>query len=153
MPRLSPQTSRSLGTHVAKTAFESVKRTPGMVQQDLRELIHTVRKKAATEFLIMNTMSTSGYEDVFTYSPFDLPMGDVLSSYNAKEMNLMLHDLSRECDISIVDTDAIAADMGAEAHLPDGVHQSGPLQAEIRQEIIRLLTVRGVPGFAPATVR
>jgi hypothetical protein len=53
----------------------------------------------------------------------------------------------------IVDTDAIAADLGAKAHLPDGLHQSGPLQAEIRQEIIHMLAARGVPGFAPTTFK
>ena len=41
-----------------------------------------------------------------------------------------------------------AADIGAEAHLPDGVHQSGALQSEIRKEIIRLLSERGFPGFS-----
>jgi hypothetical protein len=136
-----------------RTEFERVKRTPEMIQTDLRNLIRTMQKKTATEFLIMNSMSTSGYENVFTYSPFDEPMGEVLSTYKAKEMNLMLHDLARECDVSIVDTDAIAADMGGEAHLPDGVHQSGAFQTEIRQEIIHLLTARGVPGFSPANIR
>ena len=124
-----------------------------MIRRDLRNLIQTVRERAATEFLIMNVMSTSGFEDLVTYSPFERPIGNVLKTHSMKEMNLMLHDLAREYDVSIVDTDAIAADLGAEAHLPDGVHQSGPLQAEIRQEIIRLLTARGVPGFASAGIR
>lgn len=136
-----------------RTAFERVKRTPEMIRQDLRDLIQAVRDRSATEILIMNGMSTSGHEDVFNYSPFDQPMRDVLKTRNMKEMNLMLQDLSRECDVSIVDTDAIAADLGAEAHLPDGVHQSGPLQAEIRQEVIHLLAARGVPGFAPTPVK
>jgi hypothetical protein len=136
-----------------RTAFERVKRTPEMIRLDLRDLVNAVREKAETEILIMNGMSTSGHEDVFNYSPFDRPMGDVLKTHYIKEMNLMLQDLSRECDLLIVDTDAIAADLGAEAHLPDGMHQSGPLQAEIRQEIIHLLAARGVPGFAPATVK
>ena len=136
-----------------RTEFERVKRTPEMIRRDLRDLIQAVREKAATEFLIMNGMSTSGHEDVFTYSPFTRPLGDVLRTHSTKEMNLMLQDLSRECDVSIVDTDAIAADLGTGAHLPDGVHQSGPLQAEIRQEIIHLLAERGVPGFAPSAVK
>jgi hypothetical protein len=109
-----------------------------------------VRKIAPTEFLIMNVMSTSGHEDVYDYSSFDRPIGDTLRMHGMKELNLMLHDLSRECGISIVDTDAIAADLGAEAHLPDGIHQSGPLQAEIRGEIIRLLVARGIRSFAPS---
>jgi hypothetical protein len=136
-----------------RTAFEPVKRTPDMIRRDLRDLIKSVRDKVATEFLIMNVMSTSGYEDVFTYSPFERPMGDVMITHHNKEMNLMLHDLSRECDVSIVDADAIAADLGAEAHLPDGVHQSGALESEIRREIMHQLTARGVPGFAPAAFR
>lgn len=136
-----------------RTEFEPVRRTPEMIRRDLRNLIQTVRERAATEFLIMNVMSTSGFEDLVTYSPFERPIGNVLKTHSMKEMNLMLHDLAREYDVSIVDTDAIAADLGAEAHLPDGVHQSGPLQAEIRQEIIRLLTARGVPGFASAGIR
>ncbi len=135
-----------------RTAFEPVKRTPEMIRRDLRELIRAVREKTPAEFLIMNGMSTLGPEDVFNYSAFDRPLGDVLKTHWTKEMNLMLHDLSRECDVSIVDTDAIAADLGAEAHLPDGIHQSGPMQAEIRQEIIHLLAARGVRGFAPASI-
>jgi hypothetical protein len=136
-----------------RTAFEPVRRTPEMIQRDLCDLIQSVRQKAATEFLIMNGMSTSGHEDVFNYTFFDHPLREVLKTRGTKEMNLMLHDLSRECDVSIVDADAIAADLGAEAHLPDGMHQSGQMQAEIRQEIIRLLAARGVPGFAPIGVR
>jgi hypothetical protein len=133
-----------------QTAFDRVKRTPEIIRDDLRDLVHTVQERKPTAFLIMNAMSTSGYEDIFNYSVFDAPMGDVLGTYNAKEMNLMLHDLSRQCNISVVDVDAIAADVGAEAHLPDGIHQSGLLQSEIRKEIIRLLAKQGVPGFSPA---
>jgi hypothetical protein len=133
-----------------QTGFDRVRRTPEMIRCDLRDLICTTQERTSTAFLIMNTMSTSGYEDIFNYSVFDSPMGDVLGTYNAKEMNLMLHDLSRECNITIVDVDAIAADIGAEAHLPDGIHQSGPLQSEIRKEIIYLLAKGGVPGFSPA---
>jgi hypothetical protein len=129
-----------------RTAFEPVKRTPEMIRRDLRELIRSV---TTTEFLIMNAMSTSGYEDVFTYSPFERPMGERLKTHHSKEINLMLHDLARECEVAIVDTDAIAADLGAEAHMPDGLHQSGALESETRQEIIRLLAARGVPGFGP----
>jgi hypothetical protein len=124
-----------------------------MIRRELRDLIQAVRERAATEILIMNGMSTSGREDVFNYSPFDRPMGDVLKTHNIKEMNLMLQDLSRECNVLIVDADAIAADLGAGTHLPDGLHASAPLQAEIRQEIIHLLATRGIPGFVATTVK
>ena len=65
-------------------------------------------------------------------------------------MNLMLHDIARDHDVSIVDNDAIAATLGSSRHLTDGVHGSGALQAELRPEILRLLRERGVAGFAPA---
>jgi hypothetical protein len=129
------------------TAFEPIKRTPYDIRRDYRELIEAVRARSDTKFLILNAMSTSGDEDVFSYAPFDRPMDDTLSSIRAKELNLMLHDLAREQDISIVDVDAIAAELGGAAHLPDGVHQSGLMQAEVRAEILQLLRGRGVPGF------
>ena len=136
-----------------KTEFRREKRTLEMIRNDLLELVTMVRKETAAQFFIMNSMSTSGYEDVFTYAPFDDPMSEILRTYHAKEANLMLHDLSRECGVSIVDADAIAADIGAERHLPDGIHQSGTLQREIREEILRLLAYRGVPGFSGTSFR
>ncbi|MEO8304050.1 MAG: hypothetical protein ABI724_08015 [Betaproteobacteria bacterium] len=135
------------------TQFEPVSRTPDDIRCDLRELIDTVRARGDMRVLILNSMSTSGFEDVYTYAPFDRPMRDTLSSVRSKEMNLMLHDLARERDVSIVDVDTIAAELGAAAHLPDGVHASGPLQAEVREEILRLLAGHRVPGFFRAPVR
>jgi hypothetical protein len=92
-------------------------------------------------------MSTSGSETIYNYAPFDRPMGNTLLSIRRRELNLMLHDLARERDVAIVDLDAIAAEFGGNAHLPDGVHSSGALQAEVRGEILRILRARGVPGF------
>ncbi len=56
----------------------------------------------------------------------------------------MLHDLAEKADIEIVDVDAIAAGLGAAAHLPDGVHQSGLMQDEVRWEILHILEQRGL---------
>ena len=67
-------------------------------------------------------------------------------------MNLMLHDAARDHGLAIVDNDAIAASMGA-MHLPDGVHGSGAMHAELRAEILRILRVRGLAGFAPRPAR
>ena len=84
-------------------------------------------------------MSTSGYEDIPSYSSFDAPMRETLENIAAKEMNLMLHDLADECDFSIVDVDAIAAELGGAQHLPDGIHHSGTMQAVLRSEIFHVL--------------
>jgi hypothetical protein len=130
-----------------------VKRQPDDIQRDYRDLIDTVSAQNGTRILVMNAMSTSGHEDLHDYSPFDRPMGNTLASVRAKEMNLMLHDLSRERDVAIVDVDAIAAELGGAAHLPDGIHASGPMQAEIQAELLRILAEQQVPGFGSSEVR
>jgi len=89
--------------------------------------------------LVLNRMSTSGYEDILSYASFDSPMSETLENIAAKEMNLMLHDLSGECDFSIVDVDAVAAELGGAQHLPDGIHHSGIMQAVLRSEIFHVL--------------
>lgn len=132
--------------------FESVVRTADDVRRDYRALVDTVRGRSATAFLVMNAMSTSGFETLHSYAPFDRPLGSTLGTIRTKELNLMLHDLARERDVSIVDNDAIAADLGA-THLPDGVHNSATMQAELRREILRILHARGVAGFAAGASR
>jgi hypothetical protein len=130
-----------------KSNFELVKRTPDQIRQDYRELIDAARARHATQFIILNLLSTLVDEEISSYAAFDAPMRDTLSSVRAKELNLMLHDLARERDVSIIDVDAIAADLGSWTHVPDGTHHSGTMQAEIRGEILRVLRARGVPGF------
>lgn len=136
-----------------KTDFEPVKRNPDDIRRDYRELIDAVRARTDMKFLILNTMSTSGLERIYSYAPFDSPMHDTLVRIRSKELNLMLHDLERERNVSIVDQDAIAAEIGAAEHLPDGTHGSGVMQAEVRGEILRILRARGVPGFGPPRLR
>lgn len=121
------------------SAFEPVKRTVNNIQQDYRQLIDTVAAQTGARVLILNRMSTSGFEDITSYAPFDAPMGEILENIAAKEMNLMLHDLAEECDVSIVDVDAIAADLGGSEHLPDGIHHSAAMQAVVRSEILHIL--------------
>lgn len=129
--------------------FERVSRTLADIRQDCGNLIDLIRKHSpGAQILILNKMSTDGFDDLQCYSAFDPPLGDTLASVEAKDMNLMLYDLAEEHDIAVVDTDAIAAKMGARAHLQSGVHQSGDMQAAQRDEILRILSQQGVPGFA-----
>jgi hypothetical protein len=121
------------------SAFEPVKRSVADVRRDYRQLIDTVAAQTGARILILNRMSTSGFEDITSYAPFDAPMGETLENIAAKEMNLMLHDLANECDVSIVDVDAIAAELGGSEHLPDGIHHSGTMQAVVRSEIFHIL--------------
>ena len=120
-------------------AFEPVKRSIDDIRRDYLALIDTVAAATGGRFLILNRMSSSGREDIASYMPFDAPMSDTLANVASKELNLMLHDLEAERDISIIDVDAIAAELGGAAHLPDGIHQSGSMQAVVRREILAAL--------------
>jgi hypothetical protein len=134
-------------------AFEPVHRSIDDVGQDYRGLFAATRATGGLpkHMLIVNLMSTSGDDDIQNYQAFDAPMAETLPGVHAREMNLMLHDLAREDrDVAIVDVDAIAAEMGARRHLPDGVHSSGALQAEVRAEMLHILCERGLSGFGPA---
>jgi hypothetical protein len=135
------------------SAFEPVRRTIDDIRRDYRRLIEAVAAKTGARILILNRMSTSGYEDILSYAPFDAPMRETLENIAAKEMNLMLHDLAEECDFSIVDVDAVAAQLGGADHLPDGIHHSGTMQAVLRSEIIQVLNSLGSGPEAPLAVR
>jgi hypothetical protein len=130
-----------------QTQFEPLRPSLDDILRDYRRLISTVRARSDVKFLILNAMSTSASDDVHCYAMFERPLGNTLASIRAKELNLMLHDLAREEDVAIVDLDAIGAELGTRAHIPDGVHHSGPMQTEVRAEILRILRAFGIPGF------
>ena len=121
------------------SAFEPVKRTIDDIKRDYRQLIDTITEQTGARVLILNRMSTSGFEDITSYSSFDAPLGDTLENISAKEMNLMLHDLADDRDFSIDDVDAIAAYLGGAENLPDGIHHSAEMQSLVRSEIIHIL--------------
>lgn len=133
--------------------FDNVWRTYDDILADYIALIDAIRRAhpegAGPAILIMNEMSSAGMEDIYSYAGFDRPMGDTLAVVRAKELNLLLHDLAATRDISIVDSDAIAADLGGWAHITDGVHQSGPMQAELRAEILHILNTRQEADAGP----
>ena len=116
-----------------------MKRSVDDVRRDYKRLLDTMNKATGTRAIVINRMSTSGYEDISSYSPFDAPMSDTLASIAAKELNLMLHDIAEDNDLAIIDVDAIAADLGGAEHLPDGIHQSGAIQAVLRAEILHVM--------------
>jgi len=124
-------------------AFESLGRTTESIGADYRKLIAAIDRATGARVIVLNRMSTSGDENISTYAPFDAPLSGTLANIAAKELNLMLHDVAENRNVSIVDVDAIAADIGAGEHLPDGVHQSQVLQRILRAEILRVLgTIR-----------
>lgn len=126
--------------------FEMVRRGPEAVKRDYLELIDLVQSQTRAHLLVLNVMSSSHLDEVFCYGPFDKPLGRHLAHVWAQELNLVLHEVAHERDISIIDVDALAADLGG-SHIPDRIHATGPLQAAIRAEIVATLRERGVAGF------
>ena len=120
-------------------AFETVVRSADDIRQDLERLIDAAHGATGARFIVINRMSSSGRETVGGYAAFDAPVGATVQSVAAKAMNLMLHDLAGTRPVSILDLDALAAEFGGRRHLPDGLHQSGPLQDAMRRELLTLL--------------
>jgi hypothetical protein len=127
--------------------FESVRQGVDDARRDYDALIGALRERGVGAILVLNAMSTSSFEDVTTYASYEEPLAATLGSVRAKDLNLMLHDVAREHDVSIVDNDAMAAELGAARHLTDSVHGSGALHAALRADILRILRERGVAGF------
>ncbi len=125
-----------------KSDFDLVRCSVADVTKDYYELIDCVRTHHPTQFIVINSFSTVMSETIFNYSAFDVPMSDIIASIRAKELNLMLHDLARDRDVVIVDSDALVAMLGALHHLRDGVHQSGRVQALLREQIVRIVNER-----------
>lgn len=121
-------------------SFEPVRRTIDDIRRDYETLIDQIARTTGGSVIILNRMSTSGYEDISCYLAFDAPMSNTLSLVAAKETNLMLQDIADERKLYIVDVDAIAADIGGREHLPDGIHQSGLMQMLLRQELLSILS-------------
>jgi hypothetical protein len=132
--------------------FEPVRKTLDDIRADYERLVDAIQaRRPGTHILICNRMSSSGQDDLQSYAAFDEPLSETLASVRDKEANLMLTDLAREKGVAIIDADAIAAELGGQRSLPDGVHQNGAMQAAVRAEVLRTLRARGVPGFeAPA---
>jgi hypothetical protein len=122
------------------TAFESVKRPVETIQRDYERLIDGLHRTTGGHLMVLNRMSTSGYEDISSYMGFDAPLSDTLSNIAAKEWNLMLTDIAETRDVSIIDVDAIAAQLGGAQNLPDGIHQSGIMQMALRENILQGLS-------------
>jgi hypothetical protein len=112
------------------------------VRKDYYELVDAVRVRRPMRFVVINSFSSSIGDHIFNYAGFDRPMSNLVASVRAKELNLMLYDLARERDVAIVDSDVLVAMLGAQHHLPDGVHQSGFVQGQLRERIAQIVNER-----------
>jgi hypothetical protein len=119
--------------HWLRQSFEPVVRSIDDVARDL-EALH--RLMPGTRILMMNALSSPLFETVANYRALDDGTMGALASVRAKALNLMLHDLERAGTLEILDADAIAAELGVFAHMPDGVHASEAYYDALRQALV-----------------
>ena len=142
--RIGPYIGPSLSEWLRRD-FEPVRRTVASMQQDLTALAAEVMARTGAALLVQNLVASSTLNRISNYSwlgeAFDQSL-PVIST----EANLMLCDLTRSTNVSMIDSDALAVALGVK-HCPDGAHASGELLEAQRREIHRILRERRIPGF------
>jgi len=125
--------------------FEPVRRTVADIARDLAALAVEVSARTGKTLLVQNLVVSSALNRISNYAW----LGESFSespTVMATEANLMLSDLTRAPNVSMIDADALAADLGVR-HVPDAVHASRVLVDALRVEYQRVLRARGIPGF------
>jgi hypothetical protein len=125
--------------------FEPVTRTVADSQRDFAALADDVKARTGAGLLVQNLIASSAADRVSNYSW----LGDAFDSSVAvigNEANLMLSDLTRHHSIALIDSDAMAAELGVK-HCPDRFHASRDLVEAQRDEVHRVLREHRIPGF------
>jgi hypothetical protein len=125
--------------------FESVRRTVSDIAQDLAALAAEVNARTGAALLVQNLVASSALHRVSNYAWLGESYSECLPVV-ATEANLMLSDLTRAPNVSMIDSDALAADLGVR-QVPDGAHASRELLEAQRREFHHVLRARGIPGF------
>jgi len=125
--------------------FEPVRRTVANMQQDLAALAAEVMARTGAVLLVQNLVASSALNRISNYSWLGEAFDQCLPVIST-EANLMLGDLTRSPNVSMIDSDALAVALGVN-HCPDGAHASGELLEAQRREIHRILRERRIPGF------
>jgi hypothetical protein len=125
--------------------FEPVTRTVADSQRDLAALADEVKERTGAMLLVQNLIASTAADRVSNYAW----LGDAFNesvSVLGNEANLMLSDLTRHHSIAMIDSDALAAELGVR-QVPDRFHASGELVEAQRSEIQRVLREYKIPGF------
>jgi hypothetical protein len=125
--------------------FESLTRTVEDSQRDLAALADEVKARTGATLLVQNLIASTAADRVSNYSW----LGDAFDASVAvigNEANLMLSDLTRHHSIALIDSDALAAELGVK-HCPDRFHASRDLVEAQRDEVHRVLREYSIPGF------
>ena len=128
-----------------KRDFEPVRRTVSDIARDLALLAAEVEARTGALLLVQNLIASSAVNRISNYSWLGPSFSDS-PPVIAAEANLMLYDLTRACHVSMIDSDALAVDLGVR-HVPDGAHASRELLEAQRQEFHRVLRAHEIPGF------
>jgi hypothetical protein len=123
--------------------FDAIRKSPADIERDYRALLDLVASRTAAHVLIFNSVSAAGADDCICYAPFDKPLAETLGHIHTQEMNLMLYELARARDISVVDMDTLTIEHGGR-HSPDAIHADGHLLHAIRTQIAFILQERGI---------
>jgi hypothetical protein len=125
--------------------FEPVRRTVSDIARDLTTLAGEVSARTGKALLVQNLIISSSLNRISNYAWLGESFSDN-PTVMATEANLMLSDVTRAPNVSMIDSDALAADLGVR-HVPDGAHASRALVEAQRCEYQRVLRARGIPGF------
>jgi hypothetical protein len=128
-----------------KRDFEPVRRTVSDIARDLAALAAEVEARTGAVLLVQNLIASSAVNRISNYAWLG-PSFSESPPVIAAEANLMLYDLTRARNVSMIDSDALAADLGVR-HVPDGTHASRELLEAQRGEFQRVLRAVGIPGF------
>ena len=128
-----------------KRDFEPVRRTVADVERDLGALSEELTARTGGLLLVQNLITTSPGDQVPNYSW----LGDGFAEcppVTHGAANVMLSGLTRRRNLSMIDNDALAAELGVRL-CPDRNHAARPLIEAQRGEIHHILRQSGVPGF------
>ncbi len=125
--------------------FEPVQRSVADVQRDLAALATEVHARTGAKLIVQNLIASTAQGRVSNYAW----LGDAFDESVAvlgNEANLMLGDLTRSHGVAMIDSDALAAELGVR-HCPDRFHASRELVEAQRAEAHRVLRELSIPGF------
>jgi len=125
--------------------FERVPRSVADTERDLAALADEVTARTGAALLVQNVIASSESDRVPNYAWLGDAFAESVPIMTA-EANLMLSGLTRHPAISMIDSDALAVELGVR-HCRDRFHGSRELLEAQRAEYHRVLCARGVPGY------
>ena len=125
--------------------FEPMTRTVADSQRDLAALADEVKARTGATLLVQNLIASNVADRISNYSWLGEAFDDSVPVIG-NEANLMLSDLTRHHSIAMIDSDALAAQLGVK-HVPDRYHASVELIEAQRNEVHRVLREYKIPGF------